>query len=121
MLVSAAVIRDGPRVLMVRRGAGKPHAGCWEFPGGKVEADETPQQALRRELHEELGVEVSIEQLLTTVANERIRMQVFETRILDGHLDLREHDGLTWGLPHELEQLPMTDLDTFVVGFLCGS
>ena len=54
--VVAAVIRDGGRVLAVRRPEGKPQAGFWEFPGGKIEAGETPEQALARELDEELGI-----------------------------------------------------------------
>ncbi len=59
MLVVAAALTDAEgRVLMARRPAGKQHAGLWEFPGGKVEADETPMAALARELREELGIEI---------------------------------------------------------------
>jgi 8-oxo-dGTP diphosphatase len=59
MLVVAAALTDAEgRVLMARRPAGKQHAGLWEFPGGKVEPDETPKAALVRELREELGVEI---------------------------------------------------------------
>lgn len=120
MLVSAAVIHDGFTVMMVRRGPGKPHAGCWEFPGGKVEQHETPQQALHRELAEELGIDAEVRSLLTTVSNERIRMQVFDTAIRQGRITLSEHDDLRWASPHELRLLPMTDLDGKVIQFLCG-
>jgi 8-oxo-dGTP diphosphatase len=59
MLVVAAALTDAEgRVLMARRPAGKQHAGLWEFPGGKVEPNETPKAALVRELREELGVEI---------------------------------------------------------------
>lgn len=55
-MVAAALIDESGRVLMHRRPEGKPHSGLWEFPGGKVEALETPQEALERELLEELGI-----------------------------------------------------------------
>lgn len=59
MLVVAAALTDqAGRVLMARRPAGKRHAALWEFPGGKVEPDETPRVALARELREELGIEI---------------------------------------------------------------
>jgi 8-oxo-dGTP diphosphatase len=59
-VVAAALVDQTGRLLMHRRPAGKPHAGLWEFPGGKVEAFETPQEALERELLEELGVNVCV-------------------------------------------------------------
>ncbi|SFP62045.1 (deoxy)nucleoside triphosphate pyrophosphohydrolase [Sphingomonas rubra] len=56
IVVAGALVRDDGRVLLQRRGAGKEHAGLWEFPGGKVEPGETPEAALARELAEELGI-----------------------------------------------------------------
>ena len=66
--VVAGILRDAHgRVLLAQRGAGKHLAGLWEFPGGKVEADEAPLAALRRELHEEVGVDVDRAEHLVTV------------------------------------------------------
>jgi 8-oxo-dGTP diphosphatase len=71
MLVAAAALTDPEgRVLMARRPAGKQHAGLWEFPGGKVEAGETPKAALMRELREELGVEIEPEALAPVTFSE---------------------------------------------------
>ena len=61
VLVAACALVDADgRVLLAQRPQGKPMAGLWEFPGGKVDAGETPEEALVRELHEELGIEVEI-------------------------------------------------------------
>jgi 8-oxo-dGTP diphosphatase len=67
IVVVAGVLVEGGRVLTSRRPAGGHLAGAWEFPGGKVEPDEDPRQALARELHEELGIEVEVGEVLETV------------------------------------------------------
>jgi 8-oxo-dGTP diphosphatase len=67
VLVVAGVLCDGPRVLCTRRPAGTHLAGLWEFPGGKVEPDEDPRDALVRELREELGVECRVHEVLDVV------------------------------------------------------
>ena len=59
-IVAAAVVIDGGRVLLTQRPSGTHLAGSWEFPGGKLEPDESPEQALARELHEELGVDADV-------------------------------------------------------------
>ncbi len=61
LVVAAALINDNNEVLLAQRPAGKRLAGKWEFPGGKVEAEESPEAALVRELHEELGIEIEPE------------------------------------------------------------
>jgi len=60
LIVTAAIIRKDGLVLVTRRPDGKPHAGMWEFPGGKLDGGETPQECLRREIREELDLEVTV-------------------------------------------------------------
>jgi 8-oxo-dGTP diphosphatase len=64
VVVAAAVVVEGGRVLVTQRKAGTHLAGAWEFPGGKVEAGEDPREALRRELREELGIETTVGEIL---------------------------------------------------------
>jgi 8-oxo-dGTP diphosphatase len=64
IVVAAAVVLEGARVLLTQRKAGTHLAGAWEFPGGKVEAGEDPREALRRELREELGIEVKVGEIV---------------------------------------------------------
>lgn len=98
-VVGAALTEDG-RVLLTRRSAQMSMAGKWEFPGGKVEGDEEPQEALRREVAEELGLEVEIGERLGrgTALHDgrRIVLEVFAARRLGGELELREHEEHGW-------------------------
>lgn len=111
MQVVAAVIFDGPKVMLTRRGPGRAHAGFWEFPGGKVEQGETPQVALSREIAEELALEIRVGELLTVVRDQEIELLAYRASILGGQPELREHDGLEWLLPSELAAFPMPLLD----------
>lgn len=102
LLVAAAglVDRDG-RVLLTTRPAGRDHAGLWEFPGGKVEAGETPEAALVRELREELGVSTETACLAPfsfgTVAGDRpLLLLLFLCRKWQGTPDAREGQSLAW-------------------------
>lgn len=89
LIVTAAVILDGAgRVLLARRGPSGARAGEWEFPGGKVEAGESPEEALCRELREELDVAAEVGPLFTTVDHDypdrRIRLLAYRCRLLAG-------------------------------------
>jgi 8-oxo-dGTP diphosphatase len=66
LVVTAAVIRNDDSVLITRRPEGKPHAGMWEFPGGKLDGNESPRDCLRREVLEELGLEVAVGDIIET-------------------------------------------------------
>jgi 8-oxo-dGTP diphosphatase len=99
--VVAAVIVEAGRVLACRRAPHKDSAGLWEFPGGKVEPGETPQESLKRELLEELGVDVEVGELLdrsTTVAGNRtIALNCFFVRFTGQHPTAStDHDRLLW-------------------------
>jgi 8-oxo-dGTP diphosphatase len=96
------MIDDDGRVLIARRPEGKPMAGFWEFPGGKIEQGESPERALIRELNEELGVTVCDRCLapLTFVShayeNYHVLMPLFVTRRWTGEIEAREGQELAW-------------------------
>lgn len=97
--VVAAIIRDGDKIFATQRGYGN-YKDFWEFPGGKIEAGETPQQALVREIEEELDTEIVVEDLLTTIEYDypefRLSMHCFWCRVAEGKLTLKEHEAAQW-------------------------
>ena len=116
--VVAAVIRDGDRIFATQRGYGDFKDG-WEFPGGKVEPGETPQQALRREIREELETGIAVEDKITTVECDypafHLSMQCFWCRIVDGAPVLKEHEAACWLDPDQLESVDWLPADRTVI------
>lgn len=119
VLVAAVALVDiDGRVLIARRPEGKPMAGLWEFPGGKVEAGERPETALLRELKEELGIDVSEACLapLTfashSYADFHLLMPLYVCRRWEGTVTAREGQELAWAKPRKLRdyQMPPADL-----------
>lgn len=98
-VVAAIMLDDAGRVLAVKCPPHK-HSGGWEFPGGKIEPGETPADALKREICEELGVEIGVGELLYTVEWDypafHLRMHCLVSRIVRGNLQLREHTEARW-------------------------
>lgn len=110
--VAAAVLRDsGGRILLAQRPAGKIYAGYWEFPGGKIEPGESPLHALRRELHEELGVElIEAYPWLTrvfTYPHATVRLNFFRVVLWQGEPHGRENQSLSWQTGPELTVGPL--------------
>ena len=97
-------------VLMARRPPGGRHGGLWEFPGGKVEAGETDEEALARELQEELGVVAEVGALIAVGQDERIELWCYAVRLL-GEPQALDHDALCWVLPDALPSLPSPPAD----------
>ena len=97
--VVAAVIRDGNRIFATQRGYGE-FKGGWEFPGGKIDVGESPEDALVREIQEELDTEIEIIDLLETVEydypNFHLSMNCFICKIKSGELVLKEHEASAW-------------------------
>jgi 8-oxo-dGTP diphosphatase len=121
--VVAAVLRDAAgRVLLAQRGPGRDLAGLWEFPGGKVEPGEAPQQALARELHEELGLRLLSAQPLVRVPqaypSRRIVLDVHAVGAWEGQAHGREGQALAWSEPAQLHRYAMPPADVPVVGVL---
>jgi 8-oxo-dGTP diphosphatase len=118
LLVAAVALVDADgRVLLARRPEGKPLAGLWEFPGGKVEPDERPEETLIRELREELGIEVKEACLapLTFASHAypdfHLLMPLYVCRRWDGLVRAREGQALKWVRPRELAGYPMPPAD----------
>ena len=121
--VAAGVIRraDG-RVLVSKRPPGKHLAGAWEFPGGKVQAAETPKQALKRELQEELGVSVSEAALIMSYEQaypkQLIELHFFLVRDYAGAPRARENQALAWEHPQRLGEIGFLPADRPLVNWL---
>lgn len=110
--VVAAVIEHEGLFLACRRAPGKAAAGKWEFPGGKVEPGESPDEALVREIREELGVGIHVTAHLTTDVTGRIRLLCLRARLDDGHPEAStDHDELRWVGPGELSGLEWAEAD----------
>ena len=114
--VVAAVIRDQDKIFATQRGYGEFKDG-WEFPGGKIESGETPQQALIREIQEELDTEIEVGKLIDIVEYDyptfHLKMHCFWARIRKGDLILKEHEASKWLTKetiHSVDWLP-ADLD----------
>jgi 8-oxo-dGTP diphosphatase len=125
ILVSAvALIDPDGRVLLAQRPAGKSMAGLWEFPGGKVEAGETPEDALVRELHEELGIETWSSCLapLTfashTYDDFHLLMPLYACRKWDGIVQGKEGQELAWLRAQDLNKYPMPPADIPIIPIL---
>ena len=125
VLVSAVALVDPDgRVLLAQRPAGKPMAGLWEFPGGKVNPGETPETALIRELAEELGIDVAASCLgpLTfasyTYSNFHLLMPLYVCRKWSGIPMAREGQRLAWVRPARLGDYPMPPADKPLVAML---
>lgn len=97
--VVAAIIRDKDRIFATQRGYGKFKDG-WEFPGGKVEAGETPEEALMREIREELDTEIRVGELFDTVEYDypdfHLSMKCYFCEVIKGDLILKEHEAARW-------------------------
>jgi 8-oxo-dGTP diphosphatase len=118
VLVAACALIDADgRVLIAQRPEGKAMAGLWEFPGGKVEAGEQPEQSLIRELREELGITVKEECLapLTFASHSypefHLLMPLYVCRRWEGFAEAREQQRLKWVRPNELRNYPMPPAD----------
>jgi len=117
--VVCAVIESDGRILAARRSPGRPHAGLWEFPGGKVRDGETPAQALVREIREELGIDIVIIKPLRPNTHrypgKTIRLIPFVCTPAGAHpLVLKDHDAVEWLMPEHAAGRPWAAADVAV-------
>ena len=125
LVVACALVDADRRVLIAQRPEGKQLAGLWEFPGGKIEAGETPEAALIRELREELGVDTSEACLapLTFASHAyddwHLLMPLYVCRKWQGTPTTHEHSALKWVRPLRLHDYPMPPADLPLIAPLC--
>ena len=116
--VAAAIIREGDRIFATERGYG-PYRGQWEFPGGKIEPGETPEEALIREIREELDTEIQVGEKAGHVEYDypefHLSMDCFEARVIMGPLRLKEHEAARWLRPDELDSVAWLPADRELV------
>lgn len=124
IVVAAAMIDGTGRVLVQQRPPGKPMAGLWEFPGGKVDPGELPEAALCRELAEELGVEVAQADLTPAVfaseslGERHLLLLLYTLRAWGGVVEPRHATALRWVTIEEMRTLAMPPADLPLIGLL---
>ena len=116
--VVAAIIRDGDKIFATQRGYGD-YKDWWEFPGGKVEAGETPEKALVREIQEELNTTINVDRFLTTVDWDypkfHLTMHCYLCTIAEGELTLLEHEAAKWLTMDTIDEVNWLPADVLVV------
>ncbi|HIC85827.1 MAG TPA: 8-oxo-dGTP diphosphatase MutT [Desulfobacterales bacterium] len=104
--VTAALIRDGLKILISKRPKGKHLEGYWEFPGGKKRAGESLEQCIKREIHEELGLDIQVLERITTITHEyndrRVALHLFKCKVVSGTPKANEGQEFCWVEPSEL-------------------
>ena len=117
MLV-AAIIQNGDKIFATQRGYGE-FKGGWEFPGGKIEDNETPQQALIREIKEELATDISVGELIDTIEYDyptfHLSMDCFLCRIIKGNLELIEAKDSAWVTEDTIDTIQWLPADLTII------
>ena len=119
--VVAAIICHNDRFFATQRGYGE-WKDYWEFPGGKIEEGETPEEALRREIREELDTEIDVGRKITTVEYDypsfHLSMECFLATVVEGELVLKEHEAAKWLQKEELDSVGWLPADREVIELL---
>lgn len=116
--VVAAIIRDKDKIFATQRGYGEFKDG-WEFPGGKIEEGETPQDALKREIMEELDTEIKVGELIDTIEYDyptfHLSMDCFWAEVITGHLVLKEAETAKWLTKEQLDSVDWLPADVTLI------
>lgn len=116
--VVAAVIKDGSKVLATQRGYGD-FKGKWEFPGGKIESGESAEQALIREIKEELDIDIGVKDYIVTIEYDypefHLSMDCYWCEIVSGKMILKEHEAAKWLSKAMLKSVPWLPADFMLI------
>ena len=122
--VVAAVIKDKDKVFATCRGYGE-FKGGWVFPGGKIEANETSEQALIREIKEELDIDIEVNELIDRIEYDypdfHLSMDCFWCRIIGGHLVLKEASNAKWLTKDNIDSVSWLAADCLIIDKIKGS
>lgn len=114
-VVAAVIENEAGKILVAKRKQGKKLAGFWEFPGGKIEEGETPEESLQRELQEEMNVEIEVGAFIGENVHYygefAIRLMVYRARIIRGEIKLSDHEEYAWLEAGELTNVKLAPAD----------
>jgi 8-oxo-dGTP diphosphatase len=113
--VTAAILTASGKVFIAKRKPPGRMPGMWEFPGGKIEAGETPEQCLKRELHEEFGIDAAIGRHVGTSVYPyefyTVELMAYRTKVLAGDIRLNDHADMAWVAPGDLDRYEFAPAD----------
>jgi 8-oxo-dGTP diphosphatase len=117
--VVAAIIKKEDKYLLARRAGHKIHGGQWEFPGGKIDLYETPEEAVVRELYEEFKVKTETIKHLVTITHDyidfKIELMAYESVVIAGDFELNDHDQISWLSLEEISGYNLAEADRKLV------
>lgn len=120
-VVAAVIVKDN-KVFCCKRGPGRDLEGYYEFPGGKIEVNETKEEALIREIKEELNIDISIDSYITTIEHDypsfHLIMHVYRCIIINGDISLNEHTDSIWCNVNELSDINFAPGDLKVLKYI---
>jgi len=123
VIVTAAIIKKDNKILIAKRKEGH-LASKWEFPGGKLESNETPEDCLKRELYEEFGIDTKIGKLLATSIYEyphiKIKLMAYDVEYISGEFRLNDHQEIRWVKKEDLSHYDFAPADISLVNKILG-
>lgn len=123
-VVAAVIKNDDGKILIAQRNLKKSQGGLWEFPDGKIEPNESREEAIVREIKEELTIDIEVEGYLAekvfNYSDKDVNLIAMKCRILKGDIKLTEHEDAKWVNEDELDQFEFAPADMFIVERLIG-
>lgn len=118
-VVAAIIKNEGGKILIAKRNLKKSQGGLWEFPGGKIEKDETREEAIIREIKEELTIDIKVDKYLAekvfNYPDKDINLIAIECKQIKGDIKLNEHEDIKWVNKNELRNFNFAPADKFII------